>query len=41
MRPFTYLLRDNIQADFAGGVGLSSAAGDWFVGLGISARFPR
>ena len=38
---FTYLLRDNIQADFAGGVGLSSAADDWFVGLGISLRFPR
>ncbi len=37
----TYLLRHNLQADLAGGVGLSSAADDWFVGLGISARFPR
>ncbi len=38
---FTYLLQDNIQVDLAGGIGLSSAADDWFVGLGISARFPR
>ena len=37
----TYLLRHNIQVDLSGGVGLSSAADDWFVGLGISARFPR
>jgi len=37
----TYLLRDNIQVDLAGGIGLSSAADDWFVGLGISVRFPR
>ncbi len=37
----TYLLRDNIQVDLAGGIGLSSAADDWFVGLGISARFSR
>ncbi len=37
---FTYLLRDNLQLDLAGGAGLSDAAGDWFVGLGLSVRFP-
>ncbi len=37
---FTYLLRDNVQLDLAAGAGLSSAADDWFVGLGLSMRFP-
>ncbi len=37
----TYLIRDNLQIDGAAGVGLSDSADDWFVGLGITARFPR
>jgi hypothetical protein len=37
---FTWLLKDTVQLDAAGGVGLSDAADDWFVGLGISLRFP-
>lgn len=37
---FTYLVRDNLQLDLAGGVGLSDAADDWFVGLGLSVRWP-
>jgi hypothetical protein len=36
----TYLLRDNLQLDLAGGVGLSDAADDWFMGVGVSWRFP-
>ena len=36
---FTYLLRDNVQLDAAGGVEISESADDWFVGLGISVRF--
>lgn len=38
---FTYLLGDRLQLDVAGGVGLSSAATDWFVGAGVSVRWPR
>lgn len=38
---FTYLVRSNVQLDIAGGVGLNSAADDWFLGLGFSARLPR
>ncbi|MFB3142340.1 MAG: transporter, partial [Acidobacteriota bacterium] len=38
---FTYLMRDNLQIDGFAGVGLSDSADDWFVGLGITARFPR
>ncbi len=38
---FTYLVRDNVQFDFAAGIGLSDAADDWFVGLGVSMRFPE
>lgn len=38
---FTYLLRDNLQLDLAAGVGLSDAAADWFLGLGVSFRLPR
>ena len=37
---FTYLLRDNLQLDLFGGVGLSDAADDEFVGLGVSVRWP-
>ncbi len=37
---FTYLIRDHVQLDLAGGVGLSEAADDWFVGLGLSIRVP-
>ncbi len=38
---FTYLVKDNVQLDLAGGLGLSDAAADWFVGLGVSVRFPH
>ena len=37
----TYLLRDNLQLDAAVGVGISDDADNWFVGLGITVRFPR
>ena len=37
----TYSLRDNVQLDLSGGVGLSDAADDAFVGLGLSVRLPR
>ena len=37
---FTYLVRDNVQLDLFAGLGLSDAADDWFLGLGISVRFP-
>ena len=37
----TYLLRNNLQLDVAAGVGLSQEAPDWFVGVGISVRFPQ
>ena len=37
----TYLLRPNIQLDFAAGVGLSEAAEDWFLGGGFSIRLPK
>lgn len=38
---FTWLLRENLQLDLAAGVGLSDAAGDGFLGVGISLRLPR
>ena len=38
---FTYRVRPNVQLDIAGGVGLNSAADDWFLGIGVSARLPR
>lgn len=38
---FTYLIRDNLQADLAIGAGLSKAADDWFISVGLSYRFPR
>ncbi len=37
----TYLVRDNVQLDLAAGFGLSDEADDFFVGAGISIRFPR
>lgn len=37
----TYLVRGNLQLDAFAGVGLSDAAPDWFVGLGLSVRLPR
>jgi len=37
---FTYLLADNVQLDTAAGVGLSDDAEDWFVGAGVSVRWP-
>lgn len=36
----TFLLRDNVQLDLAAGVGLSHAAADRFVGVGVSFRLP-
>lgn len=38
---FTYLLRENLQLDAFAGVGLSDDADDWFVGTGMSFRFPN
>lgn len=37
----TYLVRDNLQLDALVGVGLSDHADDWFVGAGVSYRFPN
>ena len=37
----TYLLRPNLQLDLAAGAGLTDEAPDWFVGMGISIRWPR
>lgn len=37
----TYLLRDNLQVDAFGGIGLSQAADDWLVGLGVTLRLPQ
>ena len=36
----TWLLRPYLQFDLAGGIGLSESAEDWFVGLGVSYRWP-
>lgn len=36
---FTFLITDNIQYDIEAGVGLNSAADDYFVGTGLSVRF--
>lgn len=38
---FTYLLQENLQLDILGGFGLSDDADDWFVGTGISYRYPN
>ena len=37
----TYLLTPRLQLDGSVSVGISSAAPDWTVGLGVSFRFPR
>lgn len=37
----TWRLRENLQLDLAAGIGLSRAAADRFVGLGLSLRVPR
>ncbi|UCD48844.1 MAG: transporter [Phycisphaerales bacterium] len=37
----TYLLANNLQLDLLGGVGLSEAADDWFIGAGVAWRLPR
>jgi hypothetical protein len=37
---FTYLLSDNVQFDVRAGAGLNQAADDYFVGTGLSIRFP-
>lgn len=37
---FTFLLHPALQLDLSGGLGLSREAPDWFVGLGLSVRFP-
>ena len=37
----TFLLRDNMQLDLEAGAGLNDAADDWFVGAGLSVRFPN
>jgi hypothetical protein len=37
----TFLLRENIQFDLAGGFGLSAEAPDWFVTAGFSVRLPK
>jgi len=38
---FTYLLADNLQIDVLGGVALSEAAEDWFIGAGLVYRLPQ
>lgn len=38
---FTWLLSDTLQLDLAGGVGIDGAVADWFVGVGVSWRWPR
>jgi hypothetical protein len=37
----TYLLTDTLQVDISAGRGLSRAADDWFVGMGVAYRFPK
>lgn len=37
---WTVLARANLQFDVAGGVGISSEAPDWFLGVGLSVRLP-
>ena len=36
---FTYLITDNIQADWRIGMGLNEQAPDFFTGVGLSFRF--
>ena len=37
----TSLVFPNFQLDASGGIGLTDSATDWFVGIGLSVRFPR
>jgi hypothetical protein len=37
---FSYLISNDIQFDIRAGVGLSDAADDYFLGTGLSIRFP-
>lgn len=38
----TFVVRDNLQLDVSAGRGIAGAgASDWFVGAGVSVRFPR
>jgi len=37
----TWLVADNVQIDVVGGIGLSNAADDWFLGAGLTWRIPR
>jgi len=37
---FSYLISNNIQFDILAGVGLNDAADDYFLGTGLSIRFP-
>ena len=37
----TWLVRPNVQLDLSAGGGLTDATEDWFVGAGISVRWPR
>ena len=38
---FTYLISRNVQADVAGGIGITETAPDFFIGAGISFRLPK
>ena len=38
---FTYLILKNLQADVSGGIGISEKSPDYFIGLGVSVRFPK
>jgi len=38
---FTYLVSENFQLDALAGVGLSDDAPDWFVGAGVTYRWPQ
>lgn len=37
---FTYLINNNMQFDINAGIGLNSAADDYFLGMGLAIRFP-
>ena len=37
----TSLVFPNFQLDASGGIGITDSAADWFVGIGLSVRFPR
>ena len=37
----TVQLRDNLQLDVSGGLGVNAAADDWFVAAGLAVRVPR